>query len=419
MEYPTNLQFNPKHPTVMHIDLNSCFATIEQQANPLLRGKPIAVAAYKSPGGCILAPSIEAKRFGIKTGMRVKDGKMLYQDLIVLEPDPWKYRNVHLSLRKILETYTNNVIPKSIDEFVLDLEGFPSMGKGLINVGNEIKQRIKSEVGDWLRVSIGIAPNRYLAKTAAGLKKPDGLEIIDINNHMAVYESLELNGLCGIKTNNITRLNKMGIFTVKQFYEANPKTIQMAFHSVMGYRWFLRLRGWEIDDVEFARKSYGNSVALKERLAAPEELAPVLMNLVEKMSRRMRNAGYKARGVHLSLLYRDGNHWHKAVTKGANLFAPGDIYKVAYKILLKSPYRIPVHTIAVSCFNLVTNANRQLSILELPCQKENLTDAVDRLSAKWGNFVITPARMLATKDAVKDRVAFGGIKELEEFVLKV
>ncbi|NMB70103.1 hypothetical protein GYA27_02780 [candidate division WWE3 bacterium] len=419
MEYPINLQFNPKQPTVMHIDLNSCFATIEQQANPLLRGKPIAVAAYKSPGGCILAPSIEAKGFGIKTGMRVKDGKMLYQDLIILEPDPWKYRNVHLSLRKILETYTNNVIPKSIDEFVLDLEGFPSMRKGLINVGNEIKQRIKSEVGDWLRVSIGIAPNRYLAKTAAGIKKPDGLEVIDISNHVAVYESLELNNLCGIKTNNITRLNKMDIFTVRQFYEANPKTIQMAFHSVMGYRWFLRLRGWEIDDVEFARKSYGNSVALKERLTTPEELAPVLMNLVEKMSRRMRNAGYKARGVHLSLLYRDGNHWHKAVTKGTNLFAPGDIYKVAYKILLKAPYRIPVHTIAVSCFNLVTDTNRQLSILELPCRKENLTDAVDKLTAKWGNFVITPARMLATKDVVKDRVAFGGIKELEEFVLKV
>jgi DNA polymerase-4 len=419
MEYPINLQFNPKQPTVMHIDLNSCFATIEQQANPLLRGKPIAVAAYKSPGGCILAPSIEAKRFGIKTGMRVKDGKMLYQDLIVLEPDPWKYRNVHLSLRKILETYTNNVIPKSIDEFVLDLEGFPAMRKGLINVGNEIKQRINSEVGDWLRVSIGIAPNRYLAKTAAGIKKPDGLEIIDINNFLAVYESLELNSLCGIKTNNITRLNKMGIFTVRHFYESNPKIIQMAFHSVMGYRWFLRLRGWEIDDVEFTRKSYGNSVALKERLVTPEELAPVLMNLVEKMSRRMRSAGYKARGVHLSLLYRDGNHWHKGSTKGTNLFAPGDIYKVAYKILLKSPYRIPVHTIAVSCFNLVTDTNRQLSILELPCRKENLTDAVDRLTAKWGNFVITPARILATKDVVKDRVAFGGIKELEEFVLKV
>src|SRR3990167_8913863 len=92
--------FNPRPSTILHLDLNSCFATIEQQANPILRGRPIAVAAYAAPSGCILAPSIEAKLYGIKTGMRVKDGKALCPSLIVLPPDPWKYRNVHLSLKK-------------------------------------------------------------------------------------------------------------------------------------------------------------------------------------------------------------------------------------------------------------------------------------------------------------------------------
>jgi len=99
MEY---LNFNPAPSTILHIDLNSCFATIEQQANPHLRGKPVAVAAYTTPSGCILAPSVEAKRYGIQTGMRVKDGKALYPKLIVIPADPWKYRNVHLALRKIL-----------------------------------------------------------------------------------------------------------------------------------------------------------------------------------------------------------------------------------------------------------------------------------------------------------------------------
>ncbi|MEK7470692.1 MAG: DNA polymerase IV, partial [Patescibacteria group bacterium] len=102
----------------MHIDLNSCFATIEQQANPFLRGKPIAVGAYTTPNGCILAASVEAKRLGIKTGMRVKDGKVLYPKLIVLPSDPNKYRDVHLKLRKIISEYTNDFSPKSIDEFV-------------------------------------------------------------------------------------------------------------------------------------------------------------------------------------------------------------------------------------------------------------------------------------------------------------
>src|SRR5476651_1297305 len=121
-----NLPFNPKPSTIMWIDLNSCFATIEQQANPKLRGKPVAVAAYNSPAGCIVAPSVEAKRLGIKTGMRVKDGMMLCKDLIVLSPDPMKYRNVHLGLKKIFSDYTDKLTPKSIDEFVLNLEGYPA-----------------------------------------------------------------------------------------------------------------------------------------------------------------------------------------------------------------------------------------------------------------------------------------------------
>ena len=113
--------FNSSPSTILHLDLNSCFATIEQQANPHLRGKPVAVAAYTTPSGCIVAPSVEAKRYGIKVGMRVKDGKLLYPGLIVLPPDPWKYRNVHLGLRRVLSDYTADLTPKSIISLVLEI----------------------------------------------------------------------------------------------------------------------------------------------------------------------------------------------------------------------------------------------------------------------------------------------------------
>jgi DNA polymerase-4 len=412
----SKLQFNPKPPTILHIDLNSCFATIEQQANPQLRGHPIAVAAYKTPSGCILAPSVEAKKLGIKTGMRVRDGKLLCPELIVLEPDPWKYRNVHLQFRKLLSTYVETPVPKSIDEFVLNLEGFPSLKKGPLWVGGDIKKRIKREIGEWITVSIGIAPNRFLAKTASGLKKPDGLEIIDLKNYKEVFSKLELSDLCGIKVNNIVRLNKAQIFTVLDFYSAEPKALQNAFQSVVGYYWYLRLKGWEIDDVEFGRHSYGNSVALSENYQTPEELSPILLKLVEKMSGRMRKAGYRTRGVHVSLLYKNGAYWHKGVSTDEYLFASGDIYKVAYKILNWSPYKYSVHTIAVSCFNLKKTDFIQLSMLEEVDKKERLTKALDQISEKWGNFVITPAKMLNTENTVKDRISFGGVKELEEFV---
>src|SRR3989338_7172302 len=133
--------FNPNPSTILHIDLNSCFATIEQQANPLFRGKPIAVAAYTTPNGCILAPSIEAKQYGVKTGMRVKDGKLLCPNLIILPSDPNKYREVHLRFRRLLSEYTDEVIPKSIDEFVLNLATLQVAKPE--DVGKQIKQRIK------------------------------------------------------------------------------------------------------------------------------------------------------------------------------------------------------------------------------------------------------------------------------------
>ena len=186
MEILTEISFNKKNSTILHIDLNSCFATIEQQANPLLRGKPIAVSAYDSPGGCIIAPSVEAKRLGVRVGMRVKEGKLICPELIVLSTDPWKYRFVHIELGKIISDYTNDYSPKSIDEFVLNLEGYPSFQKGIANIAKEIKERIKNEIGEWLTVSIGIAPNRFLAKLGAELKKPDGLDEINYRNYKKV-----------------------------------------------------------------------------------------------------------------------------------------------------------------------------------------------------------------------------------------
>lgn len=411
-----NLPFNAKDPTQMHIDLNSCFATIEQQANPKLRGKPIAVAAYTTPSGCIVAPSIEAKRYGIKTGMRVKDGKMLCRELIVVSPDPNKYRDVYTELKRLLSEYTDRADPKSIDEFVLDLEGTPAYSKGMVNVAAEIKRRIKEEIGDWLTVSVGIAPNRFLAKLAAGLHKPDGLDVIDKNNFMEVYSKLKLMDLHWIKSNNAVRLNNVGIFTVIDFYNSPVAKNKAAFQSILGYYWYLRLRGWEIDDVNFGRKSFGNSFALPKPLVTPEELAPILQKLVEKTGARLRKAGYRAKGVHLAIVYRDHTFWHKGFTLPEAIFDSRDIYKLMFKILLMSPYRKPVRDIAESVYNLERVESTQLSILEDVKKKEDLVKAVDKMNDRYGSFVITPGRMLGTEDVVIDRIAFGGIKDLEEVV---
>jgi len=121
--------------------------------------------------------------------------------------------------------------------------------------------------------------------------------------------------------------------------------------------------------------------------------------------------------VHVSLLYKSGTHWHKGVTVGDLIFASSDIYRIAYKLLTYSPYKTAVHTIAVSCFDLKKQKHLQLDMLTEIDKKSELTRAVDKINQKWGNFVMTPARMLKTQNIVLDRIAFGGIKELEEIVL--
>lgn len=407
------ISFNPKPSTILHIDLNSCFATIEQQANPHLRGRPIAVAAYTTSNGCIVAPSVEAKKFGVKTGMRVRDGKALCPDLVILEPDPWKYRNVHLKFRKLLANYSLEVTPKSIDEFVMVKDSpYP------LEIAQGIKRRIKEEIGEWLTVSIGVAPNRFLAKLASNLDKPDGLREINKDNFSDVYSRLNLTDLPYIKTRNAARLNSVGIYTVLDFYNAPLWKLKSAFQSINGYYWYLRVRGWEIDNVEFGRRSYGNSYALPRSYYKLSDLSPILSKLVVKMSSRLRQAGYYAQGVHLAVSYRDGSSWHKGEKTKQVIFETRDIYKHAHNILMKSPRR-PVRDMSVSCFNLLKSDSVQLGLFEDISKKKSLTDSIDKINNRWGNYVITSARILyADKNSVPDRIAFGGVKELEEFSLR-
>lgn len=402
----------------MHIDLNSCFAGIEQQANPFLRGKPVAVAAFSSPNGCILAASVEAKRFGIKTGMRVKDGKILFPGLIVLTPDPWKYRCVHLAIKKIVSEYSDDFLPKSIDEFVLNLKDRPCLrNKTIYNVGREIKERIKAEVGEWLTVSIGISTNRYLAKIASNLKKPDGLEEINKDDFLSVYSKLKLTDLTGIKNANASRLNGMGIYTVLDFYNAPLWRLKASFHSITSLYWYERLRGYEVDDFSSKRGSYGNSVAIGKKIISFEEICPILCNLVEKMAGRLRGAGYKAYGVHLALFYKNGKLWHKGKSFENPMFSSKDFFARAAALVKETSCKLPVGNIAVSAFNLIKTNSLQLEIFEDAEKKDSLTEALDEINERWGDFVVKPAVILKSKQAVLDRIAFGGVKELEEFSL--
>lgn len=410
-----NNYFNPARPTILHIDLNSCFATVEQQANPLLRDRPIAVAAYASPNGCVLAPSVQAKRYGCKTGMRVKDCRQLCPDIIILSPDPSKYRYVHLKLKQLLMSYTDLVHPKSVDEFVIDLVGSQALKRGIVPVAQEMKARIKAELGDYLTVSIGIAPNRSLAKLAAGLHKPDGLDVIDVHNYLDIYRQIELTDLPGINVGYAARLSRIGVYSVMDMLNQSLWQMHHGFKSVVGKDWFARLRGWEVDEVEFDRKSFSNTHALKIPIIHHDDIFAMISTLLWKAASRMRIAGYHARGVMLGFRYRTGEHIHTQARSKDPLFSSVDMFELVKELFWQLP-RDYVTNVDVGVFDLCSDAELQLRWLDDVERKESLYKAIDAIEHAWGRNTIHPARMLPAKDLVLNRLPFGGGKEMEQYV---
>jgi len=416
----TNLIINHNKPLIMHIDLNSCFATATQQAFPHLRGKPLIIAAYNSPRGCILAPSIEAKKLGIKTGMRVMEAKHICKDVVVRTTDVNLIRDIYIRLKKITGDYSTIVVPKSIDEVVIDFNPVQSVIKRpLTEIGQEIKNRIKKEIGDWMTCSIGIGTNRFLAKTGAGLHKPDGLDVIDYKNLKEVYSKLKLIDLCGISHRFQARLNIHGIFTPLQFLDAPLSLLKnQVFKSVVGFYWYKKIRGYETDDVEFLRKSYGQDYALGKQTSDPEELSKVLMKLSEKMGRRLRKANKVAGGIHLAILYKDDTFWHKSRLMSQPMYTTMELYRGAQLIFNQQPERKIVVKLSVSCYDLSSSYKSQLSLFDKEEDKQKkLSEAMDLINDKYGEFVISSALMFSMNNNVIDRIAFGGVKELENLYL--
>ncbi|MDO8451610.1 MAG: hypothetical protein Q7S76_01950 [bacterium] len=409
------MEFNPAPSYFLLLDINSCFATIEQQANPLLRGKPVAVAAYVTDRGCILAASIEAKRFGVKTGMRVSEGKTVCPHLIILPSDPEKYRFINRKLVTLLEEFTSDIEVKSIDEMVGNFEHSPFLygitrentSPRMHEIAREIKRRVNRDIGDWLSVSIGIAPNRYLAKVASGLEKPDGTIEINGKNIEAVLGKMKLTDLCGIKEGYGGRLRRSGITTPLAMYHAAPKTLNSALSSRIGYDWWTQLHGWDSDSGNTPIKTFGHSYALPIAYAPSDtRLHQILSELVQKMGRRMREARFEAQGVRISCLFSDHSHWNHGEKQPMPLFSSDTLYSVAFRILAKAP-RKPVRILAVNCFALRPLFYRQDDLFVNNTRKNCLTEALDRIADRWGEGTVFPGRMLGLPHKILDRIAFG------------
>lgn len=409
-----NGSYNIERPLIMHIDLNSCFATVEQQARPRLRGRPVAIANRRTEHTSIVTASYEAKALGIGLGMKVRDAIKLAPDLVVLESDPPKYRYVYHKLMAIMQRYSAHITMKSIDEGVVDFYQATDVmrGRDLADIGYEIKQCLYDEVGCAMNCNVGIGPNRFLAKMAASLHKPNGLDAITHENLRDVYASLKLQDLTGIAKHNAARLNAVGIYTPLQFLDADVTTLKkIVFKSIAGEQWYQRLRGWEVDDVSHTVKTVGRQYVLESRTLSRAQILQRLHNLCESVGHRMRGQGKAARGVFIYVRSASVGYWHKRHMSPLPFFSNQAIYAQAAMLLASAPEDI--REIGISCYQLEDNIDHQLSLFgdEL-ARVQNVTAAIDEINRRFGDGTIHSADTLGVDWHVKQKIPFGSTRYL-------
>lgn len=411
---PAADEFNEERPLIMHIDLNSCFATVEQQARPMLRGKPVAIVNRKTDKTAIVTASYEAKVMGVKVGMKLKEARQLCPDIIPLESDPSKYRYVYHKLLDIMRDYSAHVTMKSIDEGVIDFHqtSHEIAGRDLRDIAIEIKQRLKDEIGVWMRCNIGIATNRFLAKTAAGLHKPDGLDVITSQNIKEILGELKLTDLTGIAHRNEHRLNSVGIYTPLQFFDAEPVTLRkIVFKSVVGEWWYKRLRGFEVDDVETQIGRVGRQYVLERFDLTRTEIVQRLHHLCESVGGRLRSQELAARGVYVYAKTFDREYWHASSLSPLPFFSDQAIYAQVLQLFDRAPDNI--REIGIHCYELTGSDSSQLSFFADEIIRERqVVQAIDEINKKFGDRTIHSADTLNTGIYVKTKIPFGSTRYL-------
>lgn len=293
----------------LYIDLNSYFASVEQEVQPELRGRPVAVVPVMADTTCAIAASYEAKKFGVKTGTIIADAKQRCPDLVLVQARHSLYVEYHHKIVDCVERVIHVKRVNSIDEMVCELTGSSRTEERAVQTAHDVKQALRDDVGDSLRCSIGIAPNDYLAKTASDMEKPDGLVILHEHQlPQALYE-LELRDLCGIGRKMYERCWKHGIYTVEMLCNATEQQLRDVWGGIEGERMYARLRGEDVPYVETHKSTVGHSHVLEPQLRTREGACGVMHRLLQKAAMRLRQYELATGQLAIRLRYVDGRRW--------------------------------------------------------------------------------------------------------------
>ena len=413
---------------VMYVDLNSCFATTEQQARPKLRGKPVAILNRLVDNSAIIAASIEAKALGIKVGMRADEARTICESTIFAETEPSKYIYVHEKLKSILKSYSPKILMKSIDEGLVDLSEASEEVRNMTPkaLALEIKERLKTEVGCYMKCNVGFSYNRFLAKLAGELHKPDGMDCITHNNIYEVFSHLKLTDLPGINKKTEKRLKIYGIDTPVKLLNADEEVLRIqVFNSIEGTKWYYRLRGIETDEREEKTKSIGRQFVLAPD-TSPEDIRIRLAHLAEDVGFRLRGQDLYARGIYVWVTFNLTEHSftaHKNYLKDETFNTDSDIInfsKELYDQIIaenKGKSNNP-RIIGVSLYKLEDDETMQLSFEYEKSEKaKKVAKVVDEINHRFGSRTVHSAYTLKSND-MHTKIPFGSTRYLDKNIGK-
>lgn len=387
----------------MFLDFNAYFASVEQQERPELRGKPVAVVPMVSDSTSCIAASYEAKRYGIRCGTNVGDARRMCPDLEVVGARPRIYVAYHEKLKQVAERVLPIDQVHSIDEVSFRLLGEERQREQACQIAAEMKQTMRKAVGDCIRCSIGVAPNRFLAKVATDMQKPDGLVVLETHELPQKLYSLGLTEFVGINRGMEKRLNGSLIFTAEQLCSASRGDLIRAFGSIVGEKWWYMLRGFDMGPEIHPRRSLGHSSVLAPELRTDKGCRDVMLRLIQKASARLRSEDLWTESMDLSVSGK-AKSWqtHVRLPPTQDTVALNEYFLSAWA---GRDFRLPIK-VGVTFHGLRKAEQVTPSLFDPHYDRALLNRAVDRVNNKFGKNTIYLAGMQRARHQADEKIAF-------------
>ncbi len=419
----------PRHLQWLYIDFNSYFASVEQQLDPRLRGRPVAVIPVETESTCAIAASYEAKAFGIRTGTPVWEAKKLCPDLVCVLGRHDHYVEFHERILDEIDRHIPVTRVCSIDEMACKLMKNEMTAARTAEIARAIKAGIAANIGAYVRCSIGVATSKYLAKVATDMQKPDGFTVLMPDDVSTRLMALKLRDLPGIGPNMEQRLNRAGIRDMQGLLALSPKHLRAIWGSIWGEKMWYYLRGYDLPDQETERGSVGHSHVLAPEMRPPQAAYDIARRLTMKAAARLRRMEYYAGGFSLSYRLENGPRLglEARCTPSQDSFTFMEMLDAAWRELVRESGAARIKKVNIVLHHLVETqrANVQPDLFDAlkpaaenrqRARNEKISAAIDQLNRKYGKDTVLLGMTAQQGRAFSGtKIAFTRIPDREEF----